>query len=147
MAFSAAVCGMTLSLLVGVSIIVVGILCAPGCSPRGPYSRATARRKRPDSCYAWQNKARTNHVYDNTQSMSTSREASMGHIVNSPRAYRLLQQRLDRNVTGAPDSPVLRQILELLFQPEEAELAAQIPTNFVSLRRLARRTGIEPPVL
>ena len=71
----------------------------------------------------------------------------MGHIVNSPRAYRLLQQRLDRNVTGAPDSPVLRQILELLFQPDEAELAARIPTNFISLRRLARRTGVEPAAL
>ena len=71
----------------------------------------------------------------------------MGHIVNSPRAYRLLQQRLDRNVTGAPDSPVLRQILELLFQPDEAELAAQIPTRFISLRRLAQRTGMEPAAL
>ena len=71
----------------------------------------------------------------------------MGHIVNSPRAYRLLQQRLDRNVTGAPDSPVLRQILELLFQPGEAELAAQIPTAFISLRRLAQRTGMEPDAL
>lgn len=71
----------------------------------------------------------------------------MGHIVNSPRAYRLLQQRLDRNVTGAPDSPVLRQILALLFTPEEAELAAHIPTNFISLRRLARRIGCEPAAL
>jgi NAD-dependent dihydropyrimidine dehydrogenase PreA subunit len=71
----------------------------------------------------------------------------MGHIVHSPRAYRLLQQRLDRNVTGAPDSPVLRQILALLFRPDEAELAAQIPTNFISLRRLARRTGWEPLAL
>jgi len=71
----------------------------------------------------------------------------MGHVINSPRSYRLLQQRLDRNVTGAPDSPVLRQILNLLFRPEEAELAAQIPTNFISLRRLARRTGWEQEAL
>lgn len=71
----------------------------------------------------------------------------MGHIVNSPRSYHLLQQRLDRNVTGAPDSPVLRQILELLFRPEEAELAAEIPTNFISLRRLAQRSGQDPAAL
>jgi ferredoxin len=71
----------------------------------------------------------------------------MGHIVQSPRAYRLLQQRLDRNVTGAPDSPVFQAILRLLFSPEEAALAAQIPTNFISLRRLARRTGIDPVLL
>jgi hypothetical protein len=75
------------------------------------------------------------------------KEAAMGHVINSPRSYRLLQQRLDRNVTGAPDSPVLRQILNLLFRPEEAELAAQIPTNFISLRRLARRTGWEQEAL
>jgi ferredoxin len=71
----------------------------------------------------------------------------MGHLVHSPAAYRLLQQRLDRNVTGAPDSPVFRQILQLLFTPAEAELAAQIPTNFISLRRLARRIGTDPAIL
>ena len=71
----------------------------------------------------------------------------MGHIVNTPRTYRLLQQRLDRNVTGAPDSPVLTQILKLLFSPEEADLARQIPTKFTSLRRLSRQTGIPLPEL
>jgi NAD-dependent dihydropyrimidine dehydrogenase PreA subunit len=71
----------------------------------------------------------------------------MGHIVNTPRTYRLLQQRLDRNVTGAPDSPVLTQILKLLFAPEEADLARQIPTKFTSLRRLSRQTGIPLPEL
>ena len=66
----------------------------------------------------------------------------MGHVVNGPRAYRLLQQRLDRNVTGAPDSPVFRQILQLLFQPDEAELASQIPTNLVPLQRLAHKVNL-----
>ncbi len=68
----------------------------------------------------------------------------MGHVVNHPKTYRLLQQRLDRQVTGAPDSPALQQILRLLFRPDEAELACQIPTAFISLSRLARRSGIDP---
>ena len=52
----------------------------------------------------------------------------MGHVVNHPKTYRLLQQRLDRQVTGAPDAPALQQILRLLFRPEEAALASAIPT-------------------
>lgn len=66
----------------------------------------------------------------------------MGHIVNSDRAYRLLQQRLDRNVTGAPASPVFTRILQLLFTPAEADLARQIPTVFVSLEKLSAKLGI-----
>lgn len=66
----------------------------------------------------------------------------MGHVVNGDRAYHLLQQRLDRNVTGAPDSPVFMDILRLLFSPTEAELAQQIPSNFTSLKRLSIKTGI-----
>jgi len=59
-----------------------------------------------------------------------------------PPAYRLLQQRLDRNVTGAPDSPTLLRILQLLFSPTEADLARRIPTNFIGLGKLARRAGL-----
>jgi hypothetical protein len=66
----------------------------------------------------------------------------MGHTVTHPRVYRLLQERLDRNVTGAPDSPVFMQILELLFRPEEADLARQMPSTFVSLTRLARQVDL-----
>lgn len=66
----------------------------------------------------------------------------MGHIVNSEREYRLLQQRLDHNVTGAPYSPVFIEILKLLFSPEEADIARQIPLRPTSLVRLARKIGI-----
>jgi ferredoxin len=61
-------------------------------------------------------------------------------------AYRRLQQRLDRMVTGAPDSPALQAILRLLFTPEEAELAARMPT-LCTLRSLARRVGRDPSEL
>jgi len=66
----------------------------------------------------------------------------MGHVTNPDREYRLLQQRLDRNITGAPDSPVFMQILKMLFSPAEADLARQIPTRFTSLRRLSKKTKI-----
>lgn len=59
-----------------------------------------------------------------------------------PQPYRLLQQRLDRNVTGAPDSPTLLRILQLLFSPVEADVARRIPTTFVALPILARRIGM-----
>ena len=53
----------------------------------------------------------------------------MGHTLADPDiAYHRLQQRLDRMPTGAPDSPVFQRILRLLFTPEEAELAALMPT-------------------
>ncbi|HQY92245.1 4Fe-4S dicluster domain-containing protein [Caldilinea sp.] len=71
----------------------------------------------------------------------------MGHVVNHPKTYRLLQQRLDRQVTGAPDAPALQQILRLLFRPEEAALASAIPTGFMALPKLARKVGMAPDAL
>jgi Pyruvate/2-oxoacid:ferredoxin oxidoreductase delta subunit len=71
----------------------------------------------------------------------------VGHIINPDKEYRLLQQRLDRNVTGAPDSPHFIQILRLLFSPEEAAIARQIPTRFVTVGRLAKKLGKEPAAL
>ncbi len=67
----------------------------------------------------------------------------MGPATAAPRPYWLLQQRLDRNVTGAPDSPTFLRILQLLFTPDEADLARRIPTTFIPLRRLARRAHLD----
>lgn len=55
--------------------------------------------------------------------------------------YHHLQERLDRGVTGAPDSPTFQHILRLLFTPEQAELACHIPA-FTTVDALASRTGI-----
>ncbi|MDQ1257289.1 MAG: hypothetical protein QG656_1892, partial [Candidatus Hydrogenedentes bacterium] len=66
----------------------------------------------------------------------------MSHTVNPDREYRLLQQRLDRNVTGAPDSPAFTRILELLFSPEEAKLAQRIPSQPIPVRALAKTLGM-----
>ena len=67
----------------------------------------------------------------------------MGHIVNSEREYRLLQQRLDQNITGAPYSPVFIQILQLLFSPAEAAIARKIHLRPVTLTALAHKTDLE----
>jgi len=66
----------------------------------------------------------------------------MGHIVNHGREYHRLQQRLDRNVTGAPESPTFMKILKLLFSPEEAELARRIPGQPTTLEVLSRKLDI-----
>jgi len=66
----------------------------------------------------------------------------VGHVVNPDREYRLLQQRLDRYVTGAPASPTFMKILRLLFAPEEAELARRIPSRLTTLADLSRKLGI-----
>ena len=65
----------------------------------------------------------------------------MGHLVNTDREYHLLQERLDRNVTGAPESPTFMKILRLLFTPEQAVLANKLPTKFTSIRKLAAKLG------
>ncbi len=70
------------------------------------------------------------------------KELKMGHIVNQDREYRLLQQRLDRNVTGAPDMPVFINILKILFSPEEAEFARKIPSIPTEISELSKKTKI-----
>ena len=65
----------------------------------------------------------------------------MGHtLVDPDAAYQRLQQRLDRMPTGAPDSPAFQAILRLLFSPDDAALAAQMPT-LGTLAQVARRVG------
>ncbi|MDD4600472.1 hypothetical protein SDC9_15063 [bioreactor metagenome] len=61
----------------------------------------------------------------------------MGHIVNHEREYRLLQQRLDYNITGAPYAPAFIEILKILFTPEEAHIARQIPLRPTRLSAVA----------
>ncbi|MGC8737991.1 MAG: ATP-binding protein [Candidatus Hydrogenedens sp.] len=71
----------------------------------------------------------------------------MGHIVNSEREYRLLQQQMDNSITSVPPSPVLTEILKILFTPEEAQLTRQLPTRPVSLDKLAKQLNVEPTAL
>lgn len=66
----------------------------------------------------------------------------MGHAtvaeLDLDKEYRLLQERLDRNVTGAPDSAAMRRVLRLLFTPEDAHVARQLP-QIIALPKLAQK--------
>ncbi|HEY48938.1 MAG TPA: 4Fe-4S binding protein [Dehalococcoidia bacterium] len=66
----------------------------------------------------------------------------MGHQMNADREYRLLQRRLDKNITGAPESPAFTKILRLLFTPDEAGFVRHIPSRPTPLDVLSRRLGI-----
>lgn len=66
----------------------------------------------------------------------------MGHIGDTDQHYQLLQQRLDRNVTGAPESPTFMSILKLLYSPEEAQLARKLPSQPKPVDTLSRRLDI-----
>jgi ferredoxin len=69
------------------------------------------------------------------------------HLVDPDREYRLLQERLDRNVTGAPASPVFSKILQLLFTPEQAGVARRLPTRPTPLDALSRKLEMSPEEL
>ncbi len=71
----------------------------------------------------------------------------MGHISNPDQEYRLLQQRLAQKVQGAPDSPTLMKILGMLFSPEDARVARQLPHNLTSLETLSKNVKIPPDEL
>lgn len=68
----------------------------------------------------------------------------MGHIVNAKagRAHRLLQERLDRMTTGAPESRSLLKILQILYSPDEAEFATLLPSSPATLGVLSKKLGI-----
>ncbi|NQT61470.1 MAG: 4Fe-4S dicluster domain-containing protein [Candidatus Marinimicrobia bacterium] len=67
----------------------------------------------------------------------------MGHIVTEHRDYRLLQQRFDRHITGAPASPTFTKILELLFTPDEARLVRRFPTIPTRTSKLAEKLKMD----
>jgi ferredoxin len=66
----------------------------------------------------------------------------MGHGANPDREYRLLQQRLDQQLTGAPKSPTFMKILRLLFSEEEAQVARRLPSRPTALDSLSRKLAI-----
>lgn len=72
----------------------------------------------------------------------------MGHLGHLREEYRSLSKRLDSGPIGMPEprDPKAwggwKEILEILYTPEEAELASKMPTKPVSLGRLSQRLGI-----
>ncbi len=66
----------------------------------------------------------------------------MGHTLGTAREYELLRRRMDHNVSGVPDSPAIQKILQILYSPEDAELARRIPVLPTTLGKLSPRLGV-----
>jgi len=72
----------------------------------------------------------------------------MGHLGRLKEEYRDLVNRLDEGTVALPEPTDprawdgWREILEILYTPEEAALAARMPIRPVSLAKLARRLGV-----
>ncbi|HUL61383.1 MAG TPA: 4Fe-4S dicluster domain-containing protein [Anaeromyxobacteraceae bacterium] len=72
----------------------------------------------------------------------------MGHLGRLKQEYRELVDRLDQGPVGLPEPADprawegFREILEILFTPEEAELASRLPVRPASLAALARRLAV-----
>jgi len=72
----------------------------------------------------------------------------MGHLGRLKDEYRDLVGRLERGTMGLPEAEDeraeagRREVLEILFPPEEAALAARLPVRPISLERLAARLAI-----
>ncbi len=66
----------------------------------------------------------------------------MGHLLSTKSSLVPLIDRLNRFPVGLVDSPKLRRILELLFEPREAAVAAQFPLTEATFDELLARTGL-----
>ena len=72
----------------------------------------------------------------------------MGHLGRLKDEYRDLAQRLQAGTVALPEPRDPRawqgwkEILEILFTPEEADLASRLPVRPMTLDRLSGRLGI-----
>ncbi|MGB5833216.1 MAG: 4Fe-4S ferredoxin, partial [Thiohalocapsa sp.] len=66
----------------------------------------------------------------------------MGHLLSSKSSLIPLIDRLNRYPVGLVDSPRLREILRLLFDEREAQVAARFPLTEATMEELVRITGI-----
>src|SRR5512138_111945 len=77
----------------------------------------------------------------------------MGHLGRLKDEYRALIDRLEAGSVALPEPTDprawtgWREILEILYTPEEAALAARLPVKPTSLEKLSRRLGIPEPEL
>jgi len=77
----------------------------------------------------------------------------MGHLGHLKQEYRDLVERLDKGSVTMPEPEdektraAWREILELLYTPEDAAIAARMPVTPQSLDRLAQRLGTAPDAL
>jgi Fe-S-cluster-containing hydrogenase component 2 len=73
----------------------------------------------------------------------------MGHLGHLKSEYRALAQRLEAGTIALPEPSTpeawqaWKEILEILFSPEDAALASRLPIVPTGLRSLAKRLGVE----
>ena len=85
--------------------------------------------------------------------MTAEREGVIGHITGLGRSHQDLAKRLKRGPVAMvePQDPAARrawrEILEILFTPDDAALAARLPVVPTTVADLARRTGMDAGVL
>jgi Na+-translocating ferredoxin:NAD+ oxidoreductase RNF subunit RnfB len=70
----------------------------------------------------------------------------MGHMTGKD-LYRQLGSRLDQAPMRTPWTPILRELLEALYSPAEAELVCRLPFRPSTLARIARLSGENEPQL
>jgi ferredoxin len=74
----------------------------------------------------------------------------MGHLGRLKGEYRDLVERLDAGQVGLPEPrderarEARREILEILFSPEDAAIASRLPVRPARLETIAERTGLPP---
>ena len=66
----------------------------------------------------------------------------MGHHLGSKTSLVPLIDRLNKYPVGLVDSEILREILSLLFDPQEAYIASQFPLEEATLEELVKRTRL-----
>jgi hypothetical protein len=66
----------------------------------------------------------------------------MGHIENAKDSLVPHIDRLNKYTLGLVDNEKLREILSLLFDPEEAFVASRFPLEEATLGELVHRTGV-----
>jgi Pyruvate/2-oxoacid:ferredoxin oxidoreductase delta subunit len=77
----------------------------------------------------------------------------MGHLGHLKTEYQSLLHRLDAGLVGMPEPADeaarhgWQRILEILFTPEEAALAARLPVRPAKLKTVAERVGMAPDAL
>src|SRR5512147_3095192 len=77
----------------------------------------------------------------------------MGHLGRLKSEYRALVERLGAGPVSLPEPSDprawegWREILEILYTPEQAALAARLPVRPTSLEKLSRRLAIPAPEL
>ena len=61
----------------------------------------------------------------------------MGHITTKKQAYKNLEDRINWFTQGAPASPVLYQILQVLYTEQEARAVSRLPVRPFTIKRAA----------